>query len=375
MVPKGNRKKVLVAMSGGVDSSVAVELLQRQGYDCYGATMQLYRNEEIGLEEASVCAADEKNSKSCCSWADMMDAARVAFGLGVPHEIWDYREDFRRNVMEDFVRVYEAGGTPNPCIQCNRTMKFRKMWEEAKKRGMDYLATGHYARIEYDDASGRWLLKKAVDASKDQSYVLYMLSQEQLAHTLFPLGGYHKTETRQLAEASGFVNANKQDSQDICFVPDGDYARFIEGFTGHSYPEGDFVDPEGNVLGRHKGIIRNTVGQRKGLGISSTAPLYVVEIRPEANQVVLSHGEGLFAKRVIAKDINLISKERLEEPLRCKARIRYYHSEQPCTLSQDGDRLIFDFDEPQRAPTVGQAVVAYDGDIVVGGGTICEVVH
>lgn len=366
-------KKVLVAMSGGVDSSVALGLLKEQGYECYGATMQLYRNEEIGLPEGEPDSCGVNSGRSCCSWADMMDAARVAFSMGVPHEIWDYRKEFRKNVMEDFVRVYEAGGTPNPCIQCNRTMKFERMWAEAKARGLDYLATGHYARIEYDEDAGRWLLKKAMDASKDQSYVLYMLSQEQLSHTLFPLGSYHKTETRRIAEEHGFVNAQKHDSQDICFVPDGDYAAFIEHFTGKEYPPGDFVDTEGKVLGRHKGIIRYTVGQRKGLGIASTAPLYVVAIRPEENQVVLSHGEGLFASRVIADNINLISVPSIEGSLRAKARIRYYHNEQPCTITQEGERLIFSFDEPQRAPTVGQAVVAYDGDAVIGGGTICKV--
>lgn len=357
--------KALIAMSGGVDSSVAAYMMKSQGYDCEGVTMRLYRNEDIGISRF----------KSCCSQQDIDDAAEVAFSLDIPYEVLDYIADFKAQIIGKFIRTYEKGGTPNPCIDCNRYMKFEKLLQTAKDRGADCIVTGHYARVDFDGKSGRWLLKKAEDTSKDQSYVLYMLTQEQLRHIQFPLGNMHKTQVREIAEEQGFINARKHDSQDICFVPDGDYAAFIEKVTGHSYPEGDFVDTSGAVLGRHKGVIRYTVGQRRGLGIASSAPLYVTGVDIAANTVTLSHGEGLYTRKIIAEDINLISLERIEAPMRVKAKIRYRQPEQPATVMQEGNRLIIEFDEPQRAATVGQAAVLYDGETVVGGGTIAEVIR
>ena len=250
-------------------------------------------------------------------------------------------------------------------------MKFDKLLRAAKERGADVIVTGHYARIEQDDRTGRYLLKKAFDESKDQSYVLYMLTQEQLAHTVFPLGTMQKSEIRKIAENEGFVNARKHDSQDICFVPDGDYAGFIERHTGKKYPHGHFIDTQGNILGEHAGIVRYTVGQRKGLGISSDERLYVTKICPADNTVTLSHGEELYTDKLEADDINLISVMKIEQPMRVKAKLRYRQKEQPATVVQtDDDTLRIEFDEPQRAVTKGQAVVLYDGDTVVGGGTI-----
>lgn len=351
----------LIAMSGGVDSSVAAYLMKSKGYECVGVTMRLHRNETV-----------EQGCPDCCSQRDTDDAGEVALALGIPYEILDYTVDFRKHVIEKFIDTYEKGGTPNPCIDCNRYIKFEKLLELARERGIDVLATGHYVRNEYDEKSGRYLLKKARDLSKDQSYVLYTLTQQQLAHIVFPLGDKSKPEVRKIAENQGFANSNKRDSQDICFVPDGDYVTFMEKCRGKNYPGGDFVDTEGNVLGRHKGIVRYTVGQRKGLGISSSAPLYVTGVDPIQNTVTLSHGEKLFSKTVYAKDINLISVPGIKTPLRVKAKIRYSQKEQPATVVQEGELLKVEFDEPQRAATVGQSVVLYDGDIVVGGGVICK---
>ena len=354
-------KKALIAMSGGVDSSVAACLMKEAGYDCIGATMKLFHNDDIGISEDS----------GCCSVDDMEDARSVASSLGMPYYVFNFSDRFREEVMDKFVCAYENGITPNPCIECNRRLKFEYLHTRAKELGYDYVVTGHYSIIEYNHTTGRYELKKASDPAKDQSYVLYSMTQEQLSHTIFPLGTLSKPEVRKLAEAHGFINADKGDSQDICFVPSGKYTDFIECYTGKTYPEGDFVDMDGNVLGRHKGIIRYTIGQRKGLGLSLKEPMYVVKVEPETNTVVLGRDSDLFTTTLTAKNINLISVDNLYTPMRVKARVRYKHVEQWATVTQlDEDTIKVVFDEPQRAITKGQAVVLYDGDTVVGGGTI-----
>ena len=347
-------------MSGGVDSSVSAYLIKEQGYDATGITLKLFDGEE-----------DKSGKKTCCSLDDIDDARSVCRKLGIPYYVYNFKDSFRENVIERFISAYENGTTPNPCIDCNRFIKFEKLIRRADELDFDYVVTGHYARIEYDEKSGRYLLKKSVDLSKDQSYVLYSLTQAQLAKTLFPLGSMTKNETRQIAEQLGLVNASKKDSQDICFVPDGDYAGFIERCTGKSYPNGAFVDESGNVLGEHKGIIRYTVGQRKGLGLALPCPMYVKRKDLERNEVVLCRNEALFSKELIAQDVNLISCDKIDKPMRIKAKVRYNQSEQPATAFELPDgRLKVVFDEPQRAISKGQAVVLYDGDIVVGGATI-----
>ena len=361
-----NAKRALIAMSGGVDSSVAAYLMLEQGYTCVGTTMRLYRNEELGRSVYH----------TCCSQRDIDDASEVAFTLDIPYEVLDFTLDFRRQILDKFVRVYEAGGAPNPCIDCNRYMKFDKLLQFAREKGLNDVVTGHYARIDYDAGSGRYLLKKAVDASKDQSYVLYMLTQEQLAHTKFPLGGKTKAEVRALAEKLHFVNARKHDSQDICFVPDGDYAAFMEQYTGKHYPPGAFLDTAGTVVGTHCGAVRYTIGQRKGLGLAMGAPVYVCAKDMRANTVSVGPEDALYARGLTAEEMNWISVPRLDEPMRVKAKTRYRQAEQCATAYPDGtDGLRLLFDEPQRAITIGQAVVLYDGDTVVGGGTISGVLH
>ena len=351
--------KVLIAMSGGVDSSVAAFLMKEQGCQCIGATMKLFHNEDIGV----------KRTKTCCSLEDVEDARSVAFRLGIPYYVFNFSDDFKGQVIDRFIAAYERGATPNPCIDCNRYLKFERLYERARILGCDAIVTGHYARIEQEN--GRWLLKKSLDESKDQSYVLYSLTQEQLAHTRLPLGVMHKSETRRIAEEQGFYNADKPDSQDICFVPNGDYAGFIARFTGHDCPAGDFVDEDGHVLGRHKGIVHYTVGQRKGLGIAADAPLYVKQIDAASNRVVLSGNESLFSRELTANDFNWIAYDVPPRELRATARVRYHQREQAATVTVLGDgRVHLVFDEPQRAITPGQAVVLYDGDTVLGGGSI-----
>lgn len=357
------KKKALIAMSGGVDSSVAAYLIKEQGFDATGITLKLFDNEDIG----------EKKEKTCCSLDDIDDARSVCYKLGIPYYVYNFKDSFRENVISRFISAYENGTTPNPCIDCNRYIKFEKLMQRADELEFDYVVTGHYAVIEYDENSKRFLLKKSADISKDQSYVLYSLTQKQLSRTLFPLGNMKKEQTRKIAENLGLINAAKRDSQDICFVPDGDYAKFIEQYTGKIYPHGNFVDENGRVLGEHKGIIRYTVGQRKGLGLALPHPMYVKKKDLEKNEVILCDNESLFSKELYASDINLISCEKIDKPMKIKARVRYNQSEQPATVEQlDENTLHIVFDEPQRAISYGQAVVLYDGDYVVGGGTICK---
>lgn len=352
-------KKVMIGMSGGVDSSVAAFLLQKESLEVIGATMKLYNNEDI----------DFVSEKTCCSLDDVLDAKSVCARLGIRHYTLNMTDDFKKEVIERFISAYQNGFTPNPCIDCNRYMKFSKMLHKAQELNIDYVATGHYARIEKQ--GDRYILKKAVDLSKDQSYVLYSLTQEQLKVTKFPLGNYTKQQVREIAEENGFVNARKHESQDICFVPDGDYSKFIEYYTGKTYPCGDFVDMNGKRLGEHKGIIRYTIGQRRGLGLSLPASMYVVEKDVDNNKVILGFNDDLFKKEVNVKNISFTACDGLDKPERLCAKIRYNQKEQPATVTQtDENHFKIVFDEPQRAITKGQAAVLYDGDTVVGGGTI-----
>lgn len=343
-------KKALIAMSGGVDSSVAALLMKKAGYDCIGAMMCLWG----GTNEQ-----DEK------------DAAAVAERLGIPFYVFDCSDEFQNRVINKFIDTYEKGATPNPCLDCNRFMKFGALYRKARELGCDYIATGHYAVTELDKTTGRYLLKKAADSAKDQSYVLYSLSQEILRHVILPLGRHTKSEIRTIAQENGFVNSHKKESQDICFVPDGDYASFIEHERGKTYPPGEFVTTDGEIVGRHSGIIRYTIGQRKGLGVSYRVPLYVCAKDMEHNRVILTEGRDLFSKEVTAADINLISVDRIEDGMRVSARTRYNMKEQPAAAYQTDENTIkVVFDEPQRAAAPGQALVLYSGKSVVGGGTI-----
>lgn len=356
-------KKIMVGMSGGVDSSVSALILRDSGYDVVGVTLKLFSNEDI--------VEAEKTNKTCCALSDVEDARSVAYKLGFDHLVFNFKDKFRECVMENFSDCYLSGGTPNPCIECNRHIKFDKMLLRAKELEFDYIATGHYAVIEYNKDTGRYLLKRAKDSTKDQTYVLYSLTQEQLSHTIFPLGNLTKNEVREIAESAGLVNAHKSDSQDICFVPDGDYAAFIRKFKNINIPEGDFIDKNGRILGRHKGIINYTIGQRKGLGIALGKPLYVVDKDISSNRVILGDEADLYKNSLDVCNVNLIPFDVLEKPMKITAKTRYSQKEQEAVLSYKGDGIYHvEFDKPQRAITKGQAAVFYDGDIVVGGGTI-----
>lgn len=352
----------MVAMSGGVDSSVAAVLLRDQGYDICGATLKLFNSEDI----LTSC-----RTRTCCSLEDVEDARSVCYKIGIEHFVFNFKETFNDEVIKKFANSYRDGNTPNPCIDCNRYIKFSKLIQRALLMEKDYIATGHYAQIEYDKGSGRYLLKKAVDLSKDQSYVLYVLSQHDLSKTLLPLGGMHKTEVRKIAEERDLINARKPDSQDICFVQDGDYAGFLENKMGIESKKGNFVDINGNVVGQHQGIIHYTVGQRKGLGVALGKPAYVISKDIGTNTVTLGSEEDLYKDTLEAGDLNMIAVEKLNAPMKALVKTRYSQKETEALLHQvDEDKIVVEFNNKQRAITPGQAVVFYDGDIVIGGGTI-----
>lgn len=350
--------KALIAMSGGVDSSVAAFLVHQE-MDAVGCMMRLFDNEDAGVSR----------DKTCCSLDDAEDARSVAFRLGMPFYVFNCKDEFRAQVMERFADAYLHGRTPNPCIDCNQFLKFGVLHERARVLGCDFVVTGHYARIEEQD--GVWYLKKARTPEKDQSYVLYNLTQAQLARTRFPVGELTKVQVREIAEQQGFLNAHKPDSQDICFVPDGDYAAAIERLTGKAALPGDFVDRNGRVLGRHQGIVHYTIGQHRGLGLYYHEALYVTAIDAKNNTVRLGPKEDLFSDRAQAGEFHWISGETPKEPFRCTAKIRYRAPEVPVTVTPIGDDAVWlVFDDPQRAITPGQAAVLYAGEIVLGGGRI-----
>ena len=358
------KKKVAVGMSGGVDSSVAAYLLKEQGYDVIGVTMQIWQDEDP--------LAQAENG-GCCGLSAVDDARRVADRLGIPYYVLNFKREFKENVIDYFMDEYMHARTPNPCIACNRYVKWEALLNRARELGCDYIATGHYARVVQLD-NGRYALKKSATDRKDQTYALYNLTQEQLAHTLMPVGEYEKEQIREIAAKIGLLIANKPDSQEICFIPDNDYAGYIERESGKTFPKGNFVDLDGNILGTHKGIIHYTIGQRKGLGLSMGSPVFVVDIRPETNEVVIGSNLDTFHDSLYAGKVNLMSVDALEGEREVVAKIRYSHKGAPCRIKMvDEDWVLCKFEEPVRAITPGQAVVFYDGDIVLGGAVIDRV--
>lgn len=370
------KMRALIAMSGGVDSSAAAQIMRARGYACVGCTMKLFAPSDLKPAEAPESGTNERAGEHLQAQknTDPIEEARgVTLRIGIPYHVLHCEKEFREHVILPFIDSYEKGRTPNPCLECNRCLKFGVLFEKMKAFGCDCLVTGHYARVRFDEESGRWLLCKAAHPDKDQSYFLYTLTQEELAHVQFPMGDITKEEARKVAQQAGFGNAERKDSQDICFVPDGDYAGFIEHYSGKRYPPGDFTDKDGKVLGRHKGIIHYTLGQRRGLGIPAAARLYVTGIEPEQNRVILGSNDDLMGRELTVRRVNLIALPGIEGELRCRVKIRSRHREQPATVTQTGeDTLRVVFDEPQRAITPGQAAVLYDEDVVIGGGIIWE---
>lgn len=355
------KKTVVVGLSGGVDSSVAAYLLKEQGYDVIGVTMQIWQEEDS-------CTVEENGG--CCGLSAVEDARRVAQKLDIPYYVMNFRKEFQKQVIDYFTREYLEGRTPNPCIACNRYVKWESLLKRSLEIGADYIATGHYARVE-QLPNGRYAIRNSVTAKKDQTYALYNLTQEQLARTLMPVGAYTKDEIRKIAEETGLPVAHKKDSQEICFVPDNDYAGFIKNSTGKTIPKGNFVQADGKVLGEHQGIIHYTIGQRKGLNLSMGHPVFVTKIRPDTNEVVIGENEDLFINTLLCDRVNFMAIEGLEEEVRLKAKIRYNHPGAECVISPaEEGKVRVTFDQPQRAITPGQAVVFYQGEYVAGGGII-----
>ena len=359
-----SKKKVMIGMSGGVDSSVAAALLQEQGYEVVGVTLKLWAEESDDMD---------RPGGGCCSLDDISDARMVAFKLGIPHYVLNFKEAFRTDVVDYFVREYQNGRTPNPCIACNRRIKFEGLLDKAMAMGFDYIATGHYANVLFNTSSGRFELHRGAFAPKDQSYVLYHFTQHQLAHMLMPVGGLSKERTREIAARYGLAIARKPDSQEICFVPDHDYAAFIERYTGEKSIQGNFIDSNGHILGMHRGVGHYTVGQRKGLGIAFGTPMFVTKINAQDNTVTLGTGDEIFRTTLIAGDLNYIEIPELTKPIGIQAKIRYSADPSPAILRPlPGNRAEIVFGQPQKAVTPGQSVVFYHGESVVGGGTILE---
>ncbi|WP_034600993.1 tRNA 2-thiouridine(34) synthase MnmA [Clostridiisalibacter paucivorans] len=360
-----DKKKVVIGMSGGVDSSVAAYLLKKQGYDVIGVTMKIWQKDSF---------ENSGNDSSCCSLSAVEDARMVANKLDIPYYVMNFKNVFKDKVIDYFVEEYGKGRTPNPCIACNRYVKFEELLKRANELGAYYVATGHYGKIYYDENKNRYVLTKAKTEGKDQSYVLYNLTQEQLKHTLMPLGDFdNKEKVREIARDLGMIVADKKESQEICFIEDNDYGKFIRENANYKINKGNFIDINGNVLGKHNGITNYTIGQRKGLGIALGKPMYVVDIDVKNNIVILGDGEKVFGTQLLANDLNFISIEKLEEPMRIKAKIRYAAKEEDAVIKPvEKDKVEVVFDKPVRAITPGQAVVFYDGDIVLGGGTILK---
>ena len=355
--------KALIGMSGGVDSSVAALLMLEAGWECVGATMRLYDGQ----------AAPAEGGKTCCSLDDVEDARSVAHRLGIKHYVFNFTQEFQEQVMDRFVSVYESGGTPNPCIDCNRYLKFGKLLQRAQELNCDAVVSGHYARVQRDSATGRYLLMRAADRAKDQTYFLACLSQQQLSQVRFPLGELTKPQVRELAEKHGFLNARKHDSQDICFVPGGDYTSFLTGYTGKALEPGDFLNLQGQVVGRHRGTVCYTIGQRKGLGLSLGEPVYVCSKDMVAKTVTVGPNQALFSRELLADNWTFFPFETLTAPMAVTAKIRHSQFDQAATVYPEEKGLArVVFDQPQRAISPGQAVVLYQGDVVIGGGTIVK---